>query len=259
MEAPVIAASIAAIAAVMSATFAARTQLRVARLNAKLLRDSAKEERINDHERAVARYREPLGHAAYDLQSRLFNILKQGLIDKYVNRGDERSRFYVINNTIFLIAQYFAWTEIIRKEIQFIDLGENESSRRLARLRDNIFNLWQTDSFHPLMRVFAGEQRAIGEHMIAEGVRGPECMGYAKFLENAASIEDTLINALKSDVHQLSTSLPAARPRLIALQHALIDLLLFLDPEYIRFPIDRRTKVEQMQGQAERTSSSDRY
>lgn len=255
MEAPVIAASIAAIAAVVSATFAARSQVRVARLNAQLARDRAQEERMSDHERIIARYREPLGHAAYDLQSRLFNILKQDLIDRYVNQGDERSRSYVINNTTFLIAQYFAWTEIIRKEIQFIDLGENEPTRRLARLRDNIFSLWQTSSFHPLLRVFAGEQRAIGENMIVEGPRGPECMGYAKFLNNAASIEDTLVAALKSDILQLKTSLPAARPRLVALQHALIDLLFFLDPDYIRFPLDRRTKVGQWQGLPEESSA----
>jgi hypothetical protein len=245
MEAPVIAASIAAIAAVISATFAARTQMRVVRLNAQLARDRAQEERITDLERIVSRYREPLGHAVYDLQSRLINILKQGLIERYVIQGDGRTRSYIENNTAFLIAQYFAWTEIIRKEIQFIDLGESEKTRRLTRLRDTVYSLWQTDSFHPLFRVFAGEQRAIGESMILEGPRGPECIGYGAFLKSAAHQNDYLIAALRSDTMQLSTLLPAARPRLAKLQHALIDLLSFLDPDGIRFPLDRRTKVDQ--------------
>jgi hypothetical protein len=247
MEAPVIAASIAAIAAVISATFAARSQVRVVRLNAQLARDRAQEERMTDSERIVSRYREPLSHAAYDLQSRLYNILKQGLIERYVNKGDSRTRSYVENNTVFLIAQYFAWTEIVRKEIQFINLGENEKTRRLTRLRDTVYALWQTDSFHPLFRIFAGEQRAIGENMIVEGPRGPECIGYSAFLNSAAHHDDYLLTALRTDTLQLSTLLPIARPRLVKLQHALIDLLSFLDPDGIRFPLDRRTKVDQQQ------------
>jgi hypothetical protein len=144
-----------------------------------------------------------------------------------------------------LIAQYFAWTEIIRKEIQFIDLGENVQTRRLTRLRDSIYSLWQTDSLHPLFMIFAGEQRAIGENLIVEGPRGPECIGYAAFLSSSAHLEDHLLAALRSDTLQLSTLLSAARPRLVNLQHALIDLLAFLDPAGIRFPLDRRSKVDQ--------------
>src|SRR5215471_12874053 len=34
-----------------------------------------------------------------------------------------------------------------------------------------------------------------------------------------------------------------ARPRLIAFTNALIDLLQFLDPDFVRFPKERRTKV----------------
>jgi hypothetical protein len=244
MDASVIAASIAAIAALISATFAARTQVRVVRLNAQLARDRAQEEKMTDLERIVSRYREPLVHAVYDLQSRLYNILKQDLIERYVNQGDGRTRSYVENNTAFLIAQYFAWTEIIRREIQFIDLGENEKTRRLTRLRDTINSIWQTDSLHPLFRVFSGEQRAIGEGMIVEGPRGPECIGYLAFLNSPVYHDDYLIAALRTDTLRLSTMMPAARPRLVRLQHALVDFLSFLDPNGIRFPLDCRKKVD---------------
>ena len=37
----------------------------------------------------------------------------------------------------------------------------------------------------PLSRMFAGEQRAIGELMIREGPRPLECMGYAEFLRKS--------------------------------------------------------------------------
>jgi hypothetical protein len=44
-------------------------------------------------------------------------------------------------------------------------------------------------------------------------------------------------------VRDLSAQLTIARPRLVALQNALVDLLTFLDPDFIRFPQERRTKV----------------
>ena len=79
--------------------------------------------------------------------------------------------------------------------------------------------------------------------MIRDTPRGPECIGYAAFLNETHSHEDQLLSALKADVRDLSTRVHEARPRLVALQNAMIDLLDFLDPNYIRFPRDRRTKV----------------
>lgn len=179
----------------------------------------------------------------YDLQSRLYNILQMNLLEIYYVSGDERSRSYAVDNTTFLVAQYFAWTEIVRRDIQYIDLGQDEQTRRLARLRDEIYTLFQTVSFGPVLRVFAGEQRAIGERMIYTGPRGLECLGYAAFLDRMETGADRLTAALQGDIRALGTNPAAAHPRLTALQHALVDLLEFLDPDYIRFPRDRRGKV----------------
>lgn len=201
------------------------------------------EQRRLESEKNIARYREPLARAAYDLQSRLYNILEQNLIKKYFDNGDERERAYVVDNTTFLIAQYFAWTEIIRHEIQLLNLGDDEQTRRLARLQDDIYSLFQTDRFSRILRVFAGEQRAIGERMVREGPRGPECLGYAACLDLFAGGGDTLVEALRSDVRGLSDRLEEGRVRIAALQHALIDLLAFLDPAFVRFPQERRRKV----------------
>jgi len=193
--------------------------------------------------RSSLRYREPLARSAYDLQSRLYNILMQNLIEIYYTRGNERERSYVVNNTVFVVAQYFAWTEIIRREIQYIDLGEDAQTRQMTRLQDDIYSLWQTDSFGPLFRVFAGEQRAIGERMTREGARGCECMGYATFLDEIDENPSALINNLCDDVRSFSSRLDEARPRLAAVQNAMIDLLAFLDPNFVRFPKERRTKA----------------
>lgn len=218
-------------------------QLRSEQLSAKLQALTAAEQRRVDSDKAVARYREPLARAAYDLQSRLYNILEQNLVSVYFDGGDERTRSYVVDNTTFLIAQYFAWTEIIRRDIQYIDLGQDEQTRLLARLQDDIYSLFLTDRFDHLLRIFAGEQRAIGEKMIRDGTRGPECLGYAAFLGGLLKSPDPLIELVRHDVRDLNARLKDARPRLVALQNALIDLLAFLDPAFIRFQKERRSKV----------------
>jgi hypothetical protein len=52
-----------------------------------------------------------------------------------------------------------------------------------------------------------------------------------------------LIDALRRDVISLGNGLDQAVERLKNIQHALIDLLNMLDPEYLRFPLERRAKV----------------
>lgn len=193
--------------------------------------------------KATSNFSEPLARSAYDLQSRLYNIIRQGFADAYINHGDAREKAYVINNTVFLIGQYLCWTELVRKEIQFIDLGESNKTRDLLRLQDNIYNIWGTDQQHPLFRIFAGEQRALGEGLIQIGVRGPECMGYGAFLKTFKNGVNPLVDAVGRDVSALGNGVGQATERLTNIQHALIDLLKMLDPDYLRFPEDRRSKV----------------
>lgn len=193
--------------------------------------------------REISKFSEPLARSAYDLQSRLYNILKQGLVQVYLVNGSDRERLYVIDNTVFLVAQYLCWTELVRREIQFIDLGENKKTQELLRLQDTIYSLWGTDGSSALFRIFAGEQRAIGEALIQIGASGPECMGYGAFLKTFNKGVNPLIDALRADVLSLDNGLRQATERLTNLQHALIDLLKMLDPEYLRFSEDRRSKV----------------
>jgi hypothetical protein len=194
-------------------------------------------------QREISSFSEPLTRSAHDLQSRLYNILKQGLVEVYLVKGNDREKTYVTNHTIFLIGQYFCWTELVRREIQFIDLGEHNKTRDLLRLQDDIYSLWGTDRYPRLLRLFAGEQRAIGEALIQNGARGPECMGYGTFLKTFSKGVNLLIDELRADVMSLEDGLCQANERLTNLQHSLIDLLKMLDPEYLRFPESRRTKV----------------
>jgi hypothetical protein len=164
-------------------------------------------------QKEISSFREPLARSAYDLQSRLYNILRQGLIDVYLVHGNDRESSYVINNTAFLVGQYLCWTELVRREIQFIDLGESTKTRELLRLQDAIYSLWGTDQQPPLLRIFAGEQRAIGEALIQTSARGPECMGYGAFLKTLDEGVNPLVDALRADVLLLDKGLAQATER----------------------------------------------
>jgi hypothetical protein len=58
----------------------AGNDFRITRMSAELQALSAAEQRQADSEKALAHYREPFARAAYDLQSRLYNILEQNLL-----------------------------------------------------------------------------------------------------------------------------------------------------------------------------------
>lgn len=244
MNSVLIPSFISAFVAVVAAIVAIVGQLRVQRLSNELAAQRDEANRRAEADKTARRFSEPLARAAYDLQSRLFNIVKSNFLTAYLRDGDARTHSYAIKNTLFVIAQYFAWTELVRREIQFIDLGADEKTRRLSSLQDNIYSIWQTDKFGPMLRIFAGEQRAIGERVIRDGNRGSECMGYASFLDFYTAQQDPLLHAVEADVATLGTNLPQALPRIVALQHALIDLLDFLDPSFVRFPKNNRTKLE---------------
>jgi hypothetical protein len=73
---------------------------------------------------------------------------------------------------------------------------------------------------------------------------GRETMGYASFV---ARRQDPLFARwfakLETDVRRLGDEPGRHHERLIRLQNALIDLVDFLDPDYRRFPPNRRTKL----------------
>ena len=236
---------ISSVVAISAAMIAVWGQLRVKRVEAQLELQKAEAGRRAEAEQTARRFREPLGRAAYELQSRIFNIITRGFLTIYLQNGDGRTRSFAINHTLFVIAQYFAWTELIRREIQFIDLGADQETRRLAQLQHKIYSCWQSDKYgHPILRVFGGEQHAIGERIIWERPRGPQCMGFASFLDYLNGCPDPLICALKADVEALEPHLEQAIPRLTELQHSLIDLVVFLDPGAVRFPEKNRIKID---------------
>nr|WP_315254898.1 hypothetical protein [uncultured Duganella sp.] len=231
MSKEIIIALVSSLGALLVSLVAVFGQQRIARTHREM--DSAK---------VVASYREPLMQAASDLQSRLYNILKGAFFETFYQRGDERERLYVVTNTVYLFAQYFAWVEAMREEIQFIDQGSSDRTRALSHHLGAIYSVIQTDKYGKTLRMFAGEQRAIGERMlvVADGRR---CIGYGEFLKNSSFNEDMLFHHLTIDVTRLAEGAAEARQRIVQLQRSLIDLLNLLDPKCIRFPAAERQKI----------------
>lgn len=240
MEKELIIALVAATVAVFSAVLAIVGQMRIASLN----RQHEIEKRRDEQTQNAALYTEPLARSAADLQSRIFNIVKSDFIGRFYRKGTERERRYVVANTTFLFAQFMAWTEATRLEVQYISLELDEETKALSTAQSEIYSILQTDKYPALLRIFAGEQRAIGERMLKFSANRFACMGYGEFLDCNCLDADALFHELASDIRKLADQLEDAQPRLVALQHGLIDLMNMLDKKEIRFPAAERTKIE---------------
>ena len=220
----------------------------LAHLNARL--QAERDDRLArvEVEKVIARFRDPLMLAAYDLQSRIYNILQQDFLGRYYVNGTEIEKEYAIENTVFLLAQFLAWTELLRQEVQFLDLGSDDRTRKLRDLQDQIYSQLQTDTIPSGFRLFAGEQRAIGELMVDRTGTTARCLGFAAFLENRHRRLDAWLGPLRNDIRRMSIDLGSYRDRLIPIQHSLIAMLEFFDPQFVRFPAKTRTTIPHPRG-----------
>ncbi len=187
---------------------------------------------LNESQKALAKYSEPLLGAAYELQARLWNILKQDFLERYHAAGDDAQKAYAVDNTLYVVAQYFGWSEIVRRESavpELLDNGADEGGGE--RLQQEIVEHFQDDDperGRPFL-LWRGEQRAIGELMIDEASDRVHCLGYAAFV---GAPRRRRPSAPGSDASR-PTSRPSAAARArgcVELQHALVDLIRELDP-----------------------------
>lgn len=232
-----------------SARSTIRLQSELARRQAE---ESHRQQREDQLAELVGRYRDPLLLAAFDLQSRLYNIVRNNFL-AYLRAGaEEDDRDYARSNTLFLFAQFFGWTEALRVDVQFLDLGDLDRSRRLRECLDAVRAVLATDRLpDQRLRVFWGRQRAIGELMLRDrsGERGAavprECIGYAAFSRRLNTDDDlaSWLRRLGEDLGSLADDREFNPIRLVQTQHALIELIDFLDDPPVRFPVHLRTKV----------------
>jgi hypothetical protein len=229
---PYVIASIALLSSLLSASLALWGQARTQRVTAH-----------REAEAVLRKYREPLVGAAYELQSRLYNILELEFMEKYFTGGDEWQRTYARENTLYVVGQYFGWSEILRREIQLLAFSDSEQTRSVAKRQRSIVEIFQDDdeALGSPFLLWRGEQRAIGELMIDPSGGEPRCLGYATFLDRREPEFRRWFARLETDLDAVAAGPP--NKRIVDLQHALVDLIRELDPEGMRYSDDKLGKV----------------
>ena len=166
-------------------------------LSAMLTYRQGKISRLDRAENLATRFREPLLQAAHNLQSRIYNILKQDFLGRFYSASEasQHERDYAVNNTCYLFGQYLCWVEIIRRESQYVDPRSRDKNRTIVEQLEHVRDTMAESTRHTdrAMRLFRGEQRAVGELMLVP-VPSPsgevprwECLGYAAFVEPSRS------------------------------------------------------------------------
>lgn len=240
---PLVVAIIAAVVSVSSAILSLYGQRRIAVLQDQLAREREHQSSKGKAEALLAKYRDPLLRAAQSLQTRFFNIVQRGFLRIYYNKS-ERDKRYAKNHTLFAISEYLGWVEVVRREVQFLDLGDVEATRRLQELLHGVSRGLLTDGIPLDFRLFSGDQRAIGELMLTERSRGEgtffDCIGFAEFTHRIANSEfSAWFETLTESIETAANNPDPDCSRLVLVQHALIDLIDFLDPDRVRIPENR--------------------
>ncbi len=249
MTKEIIIAIISAVVALISAIISIFGQIRIAQLKDQFTQQQEARSQKARSQALIAKYRDPLLRSAFDLQSRIYNITMQNFMNLYGSHISEQHK-YCIDNTLYVIAEFLGWIEILRREVQFLDLGSVEDNQKLNQLLFNITATFYSEQYSFVFLLLKGQQRAIGElmmsdHRVVEQPLSYECIGYATFSQRLH--EDKIFNSwfssLTSDLECLDKEGKAHYGRLIVLQNTLIDLIDFLDPDKIRISTEERNKI----------------
>jgi hypothetical protein len=212
-----------------------RVEERLERVRSDLATEQHRREALIDRDmladEVLGRYREPLGVAAFDLQSRLYNILRLNFFGLF--GGDHKRSDDATRTTLFRLAQYFGWTEILRRDIQFLSFPEAEDTRKVAHLQSEIAKRFLSDGYGEELMIWSDEQRALGERMIVEEHGKVLCMGYAAFRDCCEAKFAPWYGRLSDELER-----GAADERLREVQHLLCDLVETLDTHRVRYAED---------------------
>ena len=178
-----------------------------------------------DREKFLAQFRDPTMRATSELQERVYALLKLPENRKIAEESWEKD--YYLTSTAFLVAQFFAWTEILRRKAALLDYGE------LVRQLDEVVEAFS--AYGTSLQIFRLQQREIGERVIVPlPDRHDEyrSLGYAEFIDLIRQDRKSIpswLSYLEKHIRNLLADPPT--DKLIEVQHALINLMNFLDPE----------------------------
>jgi hypothetical protein len=185
-----------------------------------------------DSKKVLDTYREPLIAASFELQSRLYNILSLDFVGKWVKDERTGKRDAAIHSTLYVFAQFFAWRELIRREVQYLRFSRDEQTRIFAQLLRDIGEEFLADRYGQQFMIWRVEQRGLGERMIVPADGGKACLGYAAFLDQRGMMDEWL-NPIERDLENIDDG---GRKRLTNVQHLLVDLIRQLDDNKKRYP-----------------------
>jgi hypothetical protein len=185
-----------------------------------------------DAKKVLDDYRDPLIAASFELQARLYNILRLRFVEKYITAEEINKRDSALESTLYVFAQFFGWREIIRREVQYLRFSRNRQTREVGQLLRDIEETFLSDGYGPQFMIWRAEQRGIGERMVESTDSGMKCLGYASFIEQRHTMKEWLA-PLENDLENLQDE---GRKRLTELQHMLVKLVRQLDNEQKRYP-----------------------
>ena len=227
-------AMLAIVFSVISVALSGWFSLRAAKMRHDLEADRERRREEQSGLRAAQRVYEPLAQAAAELQSRIYNLVETGwigIVKRYESHGD-----YTETSTAFLFAHYLGWIEA-RRQAVLSSSGEGGRDETVQRLIDGVFNTLHRNEHGEGFLFFSAEQRAIGELMFSwQATRSadafePHVMGYATFLQRYREDPEFRRWFRPVDAGIVKVSAGDNR-RLIDIHHALVDLILALDPNH---------------------------
>ena len=179
---------------------------------------------IDEEDRALFRFIEPLRLATIDLKSRIINIIEKDFA-YYYKHGTERQKTYYIESTIFRIAQFFALKEIARANLYYVKKRKSNISKIYEKL-EYIERRWAYHKYNnDLLYCFSDEQKEIGGYMIEINHENIQtCIKYSDFRIKMKEGRFVLIDALRQQLADLSNDINPSRTRLDKLKVALADL-----------------------------------
>jgi hypothetical protein len=199
----------------------------------------ARRDRRRQAEDLEARYRDELMSCAWELQIRLYRISAESLLvfrDSLDSDAQAESQGYVYTSTLWMIGRYLAWVELLRRDRYFLALGTTSRGRELLAGVATVGAAFANDRLDRPFRLFRPQQSAIAELMIVEresrGEVRSDSLGYATFTSKLEHKSDLVFRRwfgpLGRDFEEL-TFLRGRSERIKEIQHALLDLVRFLD------------------------------
>lgn len=133
-----------------------------------------------------ARYRNSLCFAAQDLSNRLGNIVDGYVLEAY---QDGLHQDELIQTTLFRFAQYFGWSELLRRYMRLPDARHAREAEQLDALRQQVAEIFSTDSHGGGgFMLWREAQRAIGELMVTHDDGVVDVSGVAGFSTSRESL-----------------------------------------------------------------------